>query len=389
VTVNKRNLNPEDGDNDPINEDDIGDALREGIEHLEIADLETEAGSAEEIKIIKLLTRDLRAAAEAFGPRDARYAVDLYYQMQAARIRAAHFARTAGEAAEPNFAIADIRHWHETLEGRVAAMLHAYAKAQPVGLWMLSLKGIGRVIAAGLLAHIDISRSPTVGHIWSFAGLNPDVEWLGQDRGRKLVQDVIGDAELAPEHLLEIANRTHRSVETIQRLSISPATGKQTKQALAAGLARRPWNADLKRLCWLLGESFVKVSNREGDVYGHIYVQRKLYEQEKNLNGDYADVAANMLATRRIGKETKAYQAYADGKLPDGHIHSRSKRYAVKLFLSALHEVLYWDQHHQLPPLPYIIATSPMHTHYRGVPHLDAFFPDLLAAKKAAGLPTG
>ena len=38
---------------------------------------------------------------------------------------------------------------------------------------------------------------------------------------------------------------------------------------------RRPWNAELKVLCWKLGDSFVKVSNKEGALYGRIYRERK------------------------------------------------------------------------------------------------------------------
>lgn len=41
-----------------------------------------------------------------------------------------------------------------------------------------SIHGIGPVISAGLLAHIDIHRAVTVGHIWRFAGLDPSVKWL-------------------------------------------------------------------------------------------------------------------------------------------------------------------------------------------------------------------
>jgi hypothetical protein len=43
------------------------------------------------------------------------------------------------------------------------------------------------------------------------------------------------------------------------------------------------------RLCFLIGESFVKVSNNERDVYGKVYRARKEREVTRNAAGDYAD----------------------------------------------------------------------------------------------------
>ena len=145
--------------------------------------------------------------------------------------------------------------------------------------------GIGPVIAAGLLAHIDIHKAPTVGNIWSFAGLNPDQKW---EKGQK-----------------------------------------------------RPWNADLKTLCFKISDSFVKTSNSTKSFYGPIYRSRKVYETQKNELGEYADAAAQVLATKRI-TEPATKKTYESGKLPLGHVDMRARRYAVKFFLSHLHDVMTW-----------------------------------------------
>ena len=120
-----------------------------------------------------------------------------------------------------------------------------------VALWPV-LHGTGPrlwalAIAAGFLAHIDIERAPTVGHIWRFAGLDPTQKWE-----------------------------------------------KKTK---------RPWNADLKTLCWKLGESFVKVKGNENDIYGKVYEARKAQEVLRNEAGELADQAADVLKNKRIGKQ--------------------------------------------------------------------------------------
>ena len=177
---------------------------------------------------------------------------------------------------------------------------------------MMGICGIGPVIAAGLLAHIDIEKAPTVGHIWNFAGLNPFQDW---NKGEK-----------------------------------------------------RPWNASLKTLCWKIGQSFVKVSNNDKDVYGKIYKKRKEYEMAKNEAGDYAEQAKQKLERFKIGKDTEAYKYYSEGKLPPAHIQQRAERYAVKMFLSHLHEVWYREHYGTEPPKPFVISQLG-HAHYIAPPN--------------------
>jgi hypothetical protein len=127
-----------------------------------------------------------------------------------------------------------------------------------LGQWCRSICGIGPVITAGLLAHID-NQAPTAGHIWNFAGLNPNVTW-----------------------------------------------GKGQK---------RPWNAKQKVLAWKIGESFLKTSGRDKDVYGHVLMERKALETEKNERGDHKDQALAMAAQFPTHAQIAIYK---QGKLPAG-----------------------------------------------------------------------
>ena len=244
------------------------------------------------------LARDLRKAAETLSDIEARYLVDYYYQVQNGRIRACN--QVQAQESEPHEVVAWLADNTRRLENNIKSALGIYAKASPVGRWSLSITGIGPVLAAGLLCHIDVTDRPTVGRIWKFAGLDPTTEW-----------------------------------------------GKGEK---------RPWNAQLKTLCWKIGESFVKVSGRESDFYGKIWATRKKIEEEKNERGDFSDQAKAKLKKFKIGKDTDAYKCYAAGKLPPAHIHARAKRYAVKLFLSHWHHVAYCEKYSEKPPKPYIIA---------------------------------
>jgi hypothetical protein len=245
------------------------------------------------------LSRDLKQAAKTLTATEARYLVDAYYQLQRDRIRASHQVLQSEKQGEPHLVIAWLQTNTSTLERNIKSALDTYTSAQPVGQWAKSIVGIGPVIAAGLLAHIDITRAPTVGHIWRFAGLDPTQTWE-----------------------------------------------KSTK---------RPWNAELKRLCWLIGESFTKVSGNEKDFYGKLYLERKAQEITKNEALAFKDQAEKSLTTKKWRPDTATKAHYEKGMLPPARIHLRAQRYAVKLFLSHFHHVSYWHHYHEAPPKPYVL----------------------------------
>jgi hypothetical protein len=274
-----------------------------------------------EMESIQKLTKDIKKASKVLTKQEARYFVDSYYTIQDYRIAVDGQIRSidmpvfydeSGKKrkpteeefsqykAEPHEVLDWMKANVELLENQIKNALNAYTDGDEIGVWLKSITGIGPVIAAGLLAHIDIEKCPTAGHIWSFAGLNPESKW---SKGEK-----------------------------------------------------RPWNAKLKVLCWKAGQSFVKVSGNEKDVYGKLYKQRKAYEQANNETGMYKDQAEYVLKSKKIGKDTEAYKWYSQGKLPPAHIQQRSERYAVKIFLSHLHA--YWYKKHfgVEPPKPYAIA---------------------------------
>ena len=257
--------------------------------------------SAPNIEAVQKLSRDLRAAAKLMGVREARYFVDTYYDLQDYRIAAANQQRKLLESEQPSDFISWLNAQLAVLEGQIKAVLDKWSMAQPMGEWSRNIVGIGPVISSGLIANIDITKAPTVGHIWRFAGLDPTVKWA---KGQK-----------------------------------------------------RPWNASLKRLCWLMGESFVKVSGHKDDVYGKLYLERKAYEQKRNDNGDLAAFAAERLKQAKAKKlDAGLIAVFESGKLPAMALHERAKRWAVKLFLSAYHEAAYRLHYGTEPPLPYPIA---------------------------------
>jgi len=243
------------------------------------------------------LLKTLRQEALSMGREEGRALVDMYYQIQDKRLASGNQRRAIEQQTDSG--PVSIHAWlydsMMDIENRIKDLLGRYAAADPVGAWSQSICGIGPVMSAGLLAHIDITKAPTAGSIWRFAGLDPTLQW---NKGEK-----------------------------------------------------RPFNADLKVLAFKLGDSFIKVSSNDNDVYGHLIQERMQYEHELNASGAYAEQAAAIIEARPNHKQAATYK---EGMLPDGHIFMRAKRWGVKLFLAHYHEVAYWAHYGSAPPAPYI-----------------------------------
>lgn len=287
----------------------------------------------------RLLRSDLRALGRQAGREEIRYLVDTYYQLQEHRKAHGNQALALAKADEPNLLVTWAGDAFLRLEADIKVVMDAYTAESELGRWCRSITGIGPIIAAGLMAHIDITKAPTVGHIWRFAGLDPTVKW-----------------------------------------------GKGQK---------RPWNASLKVLTWKVGKSLVMTSHLASSFYGPLYRERKEYETAKNERGDYAEQAAERLSRlkkkavrsestaveeraipvestilderagdlestvedERAAKESAAYRAtLMSGKLPPAAIDARARRWTVKLLLAHFHAQAYRLHYGTEPPKPYAIA---------------------------------
>lgn len=243
---------------------------------------------------------DLKEAQILVTTHQVRFLVDTYYLVQNQRIRANNQISALSKANEPTSLLAMNHEEMKMFERSIKTQLEVFVEQQELGRKVLGVYGIGPVLTAGLMANIKIERAPTVGHIWRYAGLDPTVRW---DKGQK-----------------------------------------------------RPWNASLKRVCWLIGESFKKFHNRPDCFYGKLYEQRKALEVERNEQLLFKDQAEETLRTKKIGKDTEAYAYYISGKLPPARIDMRAMRWSVKLFLAHYHDCAFWIEYKTAPPKPYVIS---------------------------------
>lgn len=225
---------------------------------------------------------------------EVRSLVDAYF---ATRESGAELAKGAGAAASQTFRC--LTGWHAAMEEEISRALEVWTEDIPAARWAKSV-AIVPAMAAGLAAHIDIARCPTVGRIWRFAGLDPTRE---REPGKP-----------------------------------------------------RPWNPSLKMLCWRIGESFANSSGTDGDFYGGLYLRRKLRENAANDAGEFAGQAAAKLRDRQSAADVEASKWHILGKLPPSHIEARARRWVVKLFLAHYHHVAWTVATGGPPPKPYVIG---------------------------------
>jgi hypothetical protein len=283
-----------------------------------------------ELSAIERPKRDALEAA-TLGENELRTLVEHYYQSQDFRKASNNQTRAIDQGADEGAPSHQTLDWlnkqFETIEVVIRAALDVYGEHHPKAQWLRGVVGIGPVIAAGLIANIELQP-------WSCKRT---------ERKQKACKP---DAPCTPD-----CGRTQiNSVGAIWRFAGLDPTSQWGKGEV------RPWNARLKVLCWKIGDSFVKLSNHPECYYGAVYKKRKAYEIERNEAGGNAEAAAAKLKQFNIGKSTDAYKSYSVGKLPPAHIDARARRYAVKLFLAHMFEVWYELEFGKKPPLPYPIA---------------------------------
>jgi len=169
--------------------------------------------------------------------------------------------------------------------------LLAWVGKDVTGRWLLGITGVGPVVAAGLLAHVDLNRMESVDSLWRYAGLD------GPHDGR---------------------------------------------------VYRPWWNPTLKAIAYWAGESFIKTKSQEGSFYGQLWTERRAYEEMQNNKG-----ALKWEAERTLRKgyrwRKKTRETYEAGMLSPAHLSARARRWTVKIFLSHFYETLLWNEWRQVP----------------------------------------
>ena len=189
---------------------------------------------------------------------------------------------------------------------------------------------------------------------------------LAEYIGAQNFKDYIGDWTIMMASML--TTRKPVNIERGTRKSMSnksnPAKWYMRSSDLKAYLAKPPYNTALKTKCYLIGKSFVFSSNKPRSLYGRLFKERKAYEMAKNMNGDYADQAAKLLAEKNWDHNTSTYKTLCEGRLSEGHINQRAMRWVTKIFISHVYEAMYYAEFHKEPKQFYALAHLETHDEY-------------------------
>jgi hypothetical protein len=154
------------------------------------------------------------------------------------------------------------RHWEAERE-LVRAMEQALSR-HPAWPWLAGVKGVGATLAAKLLARLDVRRAETPSAFWAFCGLAtvPGVEYRC---------DVCGCSASYPEHYrvtgshLRLGGKQQCSGEL--RRSRGPGDGVRVAQPRSAKGQRSAYDQYAKKVCYLVGTSFLKAGGGYAEHY--------------------------------------------------------------------------------------------------------------------------
>jgi hypothetical protein len=326
--------------------------IREGVMTLEVPELDK-------------ITRDMKKVmltTESPSREEIRNLVNLFYQVQDMRISIAEQIRSINRLSG-NDTNTIVLSWSlksaAAMEKGINDCLKCLCENNRVGKWLLGIKGIGPVLAAGCLGYFDITNKQYASQFISYAGLNDNNRpWLGVAKSKEIinaVMDSLGTDKVTDDVVLIVAAKTQWKFDYLRENAFDPRKEKWSKDKLEKACAKIPYNAGLKTHLWKIGKSFEYQKTREGSVYGRLLAERIVQEITRNEAGKNKELIAKKLSEKNYTKGTDTYNAYMEGKLPMPEINARSRRWVEKIFVSHLFEEMYRVAYDKIPPRYYAL----------------------------------
>ena len=373
-SVVKKELNPanESVGNAINNESQVVDADNIDADDIDIAELMYDPYEVEiTLEGLASISKTVKESTTKMNRDQARVIIDSYYQIQKVRIAFQNQTRAVVQGYDEEnveqLSVTWILRYCENLENQIKKLIQGYAESVPVCRWAMQVKGIGPIFAVSLWCYIDMNICKHANQFLSYAGLNDNnVPWLGKEKAESIVNEAYLECGLAKSDPLNddviifVASKSGRKFENVLRgfenhKALNGDNNVSDRVTLIRYLSKPPYNRNLKTVCYLIGQSFCKVSTR-GSKYGMLYRERRAYETMNNENLMYKDQAERLLSEKNYDKSTPTYKSLSEGKLSAAHINQRSLRWATKIFLTHFFEACWINKYHTEPPVIYPIA---------------------------------
>lgn len=341
--------------------EEVLEVEREELLPEELGEIDVELMEA--IKLDKTLKKQI-ASISHITRMEMKATVDLFYQLQHDRIALENQIRAIKQHADTekedgsSSIVLDLCLKNMKInEANTAKIIETLVQNHPVGQWLLQIKGIGPVLAGGLIGYFDVTNKEYASQFMSYAGLNDNNRpWLGKKKSEEIVNEIVGKSKtITDDMVVEIAARTQWSYKYLLGRAYDQEKGKWKKDKLIAACAVVPYNKKLKMLMYKVGSSFQWNCNKPDSLYGQLFNEHRVMETQKNERGEFAEQAKKELESKNYSKSTEAYKCYTEGKLPKAHINMRCLRWVEKLFVSHLFEEMYRVEYDKLPPRYYAL----------------------------------
>lgn len=162
-----------------------------------------------------------------------KFLIERYYQIQEHRIALGNQLRALEESEQEYKMIEWYFDQFHTIEKQIVKDVKKALKDHVMWKWLEDVKGIGPILAGGLLSTIEIEKADHASSVWKYAGL-----------------------------------------------SVNPETGRGERRKKGEKIS---WNPFLKTVTWKIGESFVKVKGEYRQIYdtSKEFYQKKFPEEVK------------------------------------------------------------------------------------------------------------
>lgn len=260
----------------------------------------------------------------------------------------------------------------KTAEKFCADKLSDWVKTHPIwDLWLGQIRGIGPVLAAGLLSSIDFEKSGTISQLWAYMGMGI-VKYAKYTKGGKSAWKYWFPAQEARDAWItrRLASRKQFYLNITDQKGVKREKFDEDRERAnfigACVIGDGPyeiinsaprrirgipsnWNAAGRRILFLVGASFVK-QPAEKSFYRRLYDQFKPGERTKlGLPAIKPDKATKAKEGAEPVPETElegdaADQAILEAEMEesptkkgaDGHADMRARRKVEKMFLAHL-----------------------------------------------------
>lgn len=313
-----------------------------------------------------------------------------------------------GKAAS-TLAVTEIKDNLKKLEEHALKAMRKAVKGHPLGKWLLSIQGMGEVVAATLLAYVDFKRCccepyrywrggkreeipphecqglVTAGHVWSYCGIMGMRPWeKGSIRPYNMRLKTV---------LLGLLSRQLKVSSVDEKdafLSLEGTMLQISEERYKKKGKNPPSEEKLQELAESLRDRrkalYEKMYQDPSYLYCRLYREHKRKIALKNEQGGFQEDVEKRLAEaeerykKRSPKEYAEWQkspqrqCWLQGKMAPIGVDRHAIRKAVTIFLSHFHEVGYQLTFGKLPPKPFALShlaprDNGQHVHYIAPPN--------------------